>query len=307
VGFVDFIPQRHFFGRSEDQFCPISPCFVQNDCMDASASGVCCENEVWRMNTRDPAVSRADEPLHELASWFSSVLGVAIVLQFASSPSLLAQRAFEKDGHVIYENSQGHAQDLGAGFSPAITQSGQVAMIRGRFFMYGEEFDCGQEALRNWISVYDPATHTEKTLFDRPLAYGRDDFFFCVFQRMQLSPDGLTLYLTSPVYATSGSLAIIRLKQGAVTYVPGVDDVYVIVKGPHRGELLYQQRRDEPGAHYPFVHARADGTPIKVLAEEFLNEGEKAPRLKAYLQTIHGQIIVDGRVFPNSRIAVKVP
>jgi hypothetical protein len=166
--------------------------------------------------------------------------------------------------------------------------------------MYGDEFDCGNKELKNWVAVYDPATRTEKTLFDRPLPYGRDGLPFCIFQRMQLAPDGSALYLTSPVYATSGSLAIIPLKQGTVRYVPGVDDVYVIVNGPHRGELLYQRREDEDGAYYPSVHARADGRLIRVLAEEWLEEGlDKVPRLKEYLRSIGGQIMVNGQAFPK--------
>ena len=105
---------------------------------------------------------------------------------------------------------------------------------------------------------------------------------------------------TSPVYAAAGSLAIISLKQSAVTYVPSVEDVYVIVNGPHRGEILYQQRMDEHGVHYRFVHARADGKPIKVLAEEYLYEGlDKVPRLEAYLRSIGGQIMVNGHAFPK--------
>jgi len=59
--------------------------------------------------------------------------------------------------------------------------------------------------------------------------------------------------------------------QGAVTYVPGVDDVYIIVNGPHRGELMCQRRVMEGHARYPFIRARADGWPIRVIAEEDLN------------------------------------
>jgi hypothetical protein len=226
--------------------------------------------------------------------------GITAVLVLVLTPSIIAQRAFEKANHVIYESRDGKATDLGAGFSPVVTQQGQVALIRGRFFMYGEEFDCKNKELKNWVAVYDPATRAEKTLFDRPLPFWRDDFVFCTFQRMQLAPDGSTLYLTSPVYAAACALAIIALKQGTVAYVPGVEDVYVIVNGPHRGELLYQQRMDEPGVHYPFVHARADGKPIRVLSEEYLEAGlDKVPRLKAYLRSIGGQIMVNGQAFPN--------
>jgi hypothetical protein len=117
---------------------------------------------------------------------------------------------------------------------------------------------------------------------------------------MQLAPDGSTLYLTSPVYATSGSLAIIPLNQGTVKYVPGVDDVYVIVSGPHRGELLYQRRGLEKVVHYPFFHARADGRPIRMAAEARQEDGpDNVPRLKEYLKSLGGQIVVNGQAFPK--------
>jgi len=91
-----------------------------------------------------------------------------------------------------------------------------------------------------------------------------------------------------------------------VNYVPGVMDVFVIESGPHAGDLIYMQRQDptEPGlGHpYPWVHARADGTPIRVLAEEPLRlvgiPHPDAPKLKAYLQRIGGTIIINGRPFP---------
>ncbi len=47
-----------------------------------------------------------------------------------------------------------------------------------------------------------------------------------------------TLYLVSPVYATSGSMAISRFPQKTITYVPGVNFVYVIETGLHRAELI---------------------------------------------------------------------
>ena len=222
------------------------------------------------------------------------------VLVLLLAPGLLAQRAFEKGGHVIYEGRDGRRSDLGVGFSPVLTQRGEVALIRGRLFFYGDQFDCGRKEAKNWIAVWDPATKAERTLFDRALPFGLKEIRFCVFQRMQLSPDEGTLYLVSPVYATSGSLAIVRLGQGAVTYVPGVDDVYIIVNGPHRGELMCQRRVMEGHARYPFIRARADGWPIRVIAEEDLNGGAgEAPRLAAYLRRIGGQIMVNGRAFPE--------
>ena len=236
-----------------------------------------------------------------MRAWYSGGGGRKLaVVVLLLSPGLLAQRAFEKGGHVIYEDRDGRRTDLGVGFSPVVTQRGEVALIRGRLFFYGDQFDCGRKEAKNWIAVYDPATVAERTLFNRALPFGFEGTQYCVFSRMQLSPDEATLYLVSPVYATSGSLAIVRLGQGAVTYVPGVIDVYVIASGPHRGELMYQRRVMEGHARYPFIHARADGWPIRVLAEEDLNGGAgEAPRLAAYLRRIGGQIMVNGRAFPE--------
>ena len=86
---------------------------------------------------------------------------------------------------------------------------------------------------------------------------------FCIFQQMQLSSDASTLYLISPVYATSGSMAIVSLRQGSVTYVRGVNLVYLIETGPHRDELIYWRRVDSAnGPRYPLVHASKTGKPI---------------------------------------------
>jgi hypothetical protein len=231
------------------------------------------------------------------------------VLALLLSPGLLAQRAFEKSGHVVYEDRDGHRTDVGVGFSPVLTQRGEVALIRGRLFRFGDDFDCGRKEAKNWIAVYDPATKAERTLFDRALPFGHNDLQYCAFERMQLSPDEKTLYLVSPVYATSGSLAIVRLGAGTVTYVPGVNDVYVIVSGLHRGELLYNQRMshhvprrrpEDESPWYPFVHAGADGKAIQVIADEWVADGpDKAPKLAAYLRRIGGQIMVNGRAFPE--------
>lgn len=231
------------------------------------------------------------------------------ILLLLLAPSLLAQRAFERRGHVIYEDSGGHRSDLGVGFSPVLTQSGEVALVRGRLLPYGEHFDCRHKNTRNWIAVYSPVTGTEKVLFDRPLRFERGGLPFCVFERMQLSPDESTLYLVAAVYATSGSLAIVPLQQGTVTFVPGVCDIYVIINGSHRGELLYQ-RRMYPELHipgdkgrypyYPFVHARADGKPIRVVADEFPRDGVfDGPRVARYLRSLGGQIILNGQAFPR--------
>ena len=208
-----------------------------------------------------------------------------------------AQRAFEKGGRVVYVSNSGSQTDLGVGFSPVLTAAGKVALIRGRWFYYGDDFDCRNRPTKNWIAIYDPATRIETTLFDGALSFGRDDMQFCIFQEMQLSPDGTTVYLVSPVYATSGSLAIIHLSDNAITYVPGVNSVSVIATGPHKGELVYKQRRTcrtttrfgvDESPCYPFVHARTDGEPIRVLTGEFYDYPDQSPEVAAYLRTIGG-------------------
>jgi hypothetical protein len=219
--------------------------------------------------------------------------------------SLVAQRVFEKGQNVIYEDGRKNRVNLGLGFNPVFTEEGKVAMIRGRRIGYGHHFDCNHKDSKNWISVYDPATRTERVLFDRSLPFGVQGSPMCVFDQMQLSPNGSVLYLVSPVYATAGSLAIIQLEQGAATYVPGVNDVYVIQSGPHRGELIYTRRSvykgdGEEHMYYPFIHAGADGRQIKVIAEEpsLSASGAPRPRLTAYLRKIEGQLMVGGKLIP---------
>ena len=163
-------------------------------------------------------------------------------LTLSLASALMAQRAFEADGKVIYEDAHGNRTNLGFGFNPVLTHDGRVSMIRGRSFGYGEQFDCEKSGNKNWVSVYNPTTKAERILFDRTIPFDGGKWNFCVFEQMQLSYDGSVLYLVSPVYATSGSLAIIHLASGSITFVPGVNFVYVIEAGPHRDELIYQLR-----------------------------------------------------------------
>ena len=227
------------------------------------------------------------------------------VLTLLLASGLMAQRAFEASGVVIYEDAQGNRTNLGTGFNPILTHDGLVALLRGRSFGYGEEFDCARKESKNWVSVYDPATKKERVIFDRPVPF--DGGNFCVFEQMQLSYDGLVVYLVSPVYATSGSLAIIRLSSGAISYVPGVNFVYVIETGPHRDELIYQRRiwhkslddgLEYPG--YPFVHAHSDGRQIAEISNEYFTVGgnDKVPVLRSYLRKIGARITVNGRKLP---------
>jgi hypothetical protein len=187
----------------------------------------------------------------------------------------------------VYEDPRGNRVDLGAGFSPVLTDDGGVALLRGRRFDDGEKFDCDHKETRNWVSVYNPKTKAEHVLFDRTIPFGGGQWKFCVFEQMQLSPGGSVLYLVSPVYATSGSLAIIHLRGGLISYVPGVNQVFVIETGPHRGELIYQRRRyrriSREQGEYPFFTVGGD---------------MRAPILKSYLQSIGGLILVNGKPLP---------
>jgi len=176
-----------------------------------------------------------------------------------------------------------------------------VAFVRGRNFDYGEDFDCGRKDRKNWIAIYNPATGVEKALFDRPLSFGRHDFTSCVFEQMQLSHDGGVLYLVSPVYATSGALAIVDLARGSAKYVPGVDEVYVIETGPHRDELIWYERiYSKTGADDWFVHARADGARVAKISNEHLKVGgnDEVPLLRKYLRNIGGSITISGERLP---------
>jgi hypothetical protein len=223
----------------------------------------------------------------------------ALLLCLAAAAA--AQRVFEDHGAVVYQDASGARQKFGSGFDPLLMSDGKVAFIHGRKFSYGEKFDCSDRNNKNWIDVYDPVAGSRKVLFDRALRFGQD-IAFCVFTQMQLSPDDSILYLVSSVGATAGSLAIVQLKTGAASFVGGVNYVYVIDHGPHRGELIYQQRRPTPTymGSYPWVHARADGKVIKVLVEEdFLKDVPfRAPRLATYLREIEGSINIDGQPFP---------
>jgi hypothetical protein len=234
----------------------------------------------------------------------------AIALSVLFSSNLQAQRTFEKNHHVIYEDAQKRQSDLGIGSKPILT-NGKVLMIRGEPSGPNTDFDCNDQHKKNWISVLDPVTRSEKTLFDAPVHF--DDRLipagYCIFEGVALSPDGQILYVVGPVYATSGSLAVIRLKTKNVTIVAGVNEVYVIETGSHRGELVYSARRYHRDPHdnnqypyYPFIHAQADGKEIGVISEEDLAVGGpkywNLPVLAAYLKQLGGRITVNGDRFP---------
>ena len=229
------------------------------------------------------------------------------VLALLMASDLIAQRAFETSGEVIYEDARASRTNLGVGFNPVLMHDGRVALLRGRRFGYGEEFDCDKRETKNWVSIYNPATKKERILFDRAVPFDGGKWNFCVFEQMQLSYDASVLYLVSAAYATSGSLAIVNLARGSIDYVPGVNMVYVIETGPHRGELIYQRRichksaddgLEYPG--YPFVHAHADGQQITEISNEYftVRGNDEVPLLRSYLRKIGGTITVNGPKLP---------
>jgi len=59
-------------------------------------------------------------------------------------------------------------------------------------------------------------------------------------------------------------------------------------------------RPEDDHITYPLIHARADGTPIKEISNEWLvgETDEKVPRLRAYLKSIDATITVNGARFP---------
>jgi hypothetical protein len=231
-----------------------------------------------------------------------------VFLSLLSPFGLPAHRTFGANGRVIYEDTHGKRTDLGTGFSPVLTSDGRVALLRGRKFGYGDDFNCGKKQERNWVAVYDPVTRIENVLFDRAVNFDGGKWKSCVFEQMQLSHDGSVLYLVSPVYATSGSLAIVSLAEATIKDVPGVCEVYMIETGPHRDELIYVRRvfHNSPdlGEHptYPFIHARADGRPIREVSDEWSGQDnmprDKMPLLRNYLRRIDGTINVNGETLP---------
>ena len=165
-----------------------------------------------------------------------------------------------------------------------------TVLIRGPEFGYGDPFNCANPASKNWIVTIHPTTKAETVIFDQPIDG------FCVFQQAQLSPDGSKLYLSIPTYATASTLAIVQLPAKTITQIPGVNFVYIIETGPHRGDLIYQARVMKSHVTYPFFHARPDGRRIREISEE--QDPDRAPILTKYLRSIGGTITFDGRRVP---------
>ncbi|HUA83118.1 MAG TPA: hypothetical protein VMB85_04620 [Bryobacteraceae bacterium] len=81
------------------------------------------------------------------------------LLLFASS--LWAQRVVERGNHVIYADSSGRETDAGIGFSPVLIRDGKVALLRGRKFGYGDDFNCAHRETKNRVAVFDPRTRSD--------------------------------------------------------------------------------------------------------------------------------------------------
>ena len=75
---------------------------------------------------------------------------ILYILLSLSAPSLMAQRAFERNGDVIYQDASGKQTNLAHGSSPTLNQ-GKVAMIRGLRVRYGD-VDCHSKEQRTGSS-----------------------------------------------------------------------------------------------------------------------------------------------------------
>jgi hypothetical protein len=130
----------------------------------------------------------------------------------------------------------------------------------------------------------------------------------CTFDGIAMSPDESTLYIVSPRYEDSGSMAIVQLKGTEMKIVPRINAVYVIENGFHIGELIYIKRMfikvkgdANPHPFYPLFLANADGTEHRILKAEpltFTDGARQAPYLKKVLDELGGQIRINGRLFP---------
>jgi hypothetical protein len=203
---------------------------------------------------------------------------VPLLLASFFGREMSAQRVYERGTDLVLEDAQGRLRSLGAGFNAVPAADHKFLLIRGARMGFGEESSCERPAFKNRVVLYDIQTNKESLLFDKPLSerrMGHDAA--CVYEHADLSPSGTTLYIVSPCYATAGCLAIIDLPTGAVRYVPGAMDVYVIRGGSREGDLVFMRRlnrkptRDDPRLDdYAYVHARPDGSQIATISNEDL-------------------------------------
>jgi hypothetical protein len=221
---------------------------------------------------------------------------------------LSAQRVYEADNNVVFEDSNHHRISLGPAMSPVPVGNNKILLIRGARMGYGDRFACTKPELKNRIVLYDTKTRTESILYNRPIT---SEFLSeadgCIFEQADLSPDGSTLYIVTPWAATSGRLTIIDLRTEALRHVDGVNEVYVIRGGRAEGDLIYSRRiwgkaaDDDVGyPYYPFIHAKPDGSQISIVSNESFTIGptKKTPILDAYLKELSGRIYVQGRWVP---------
>jgi hypothetical protein len=208
-----------------------------------------------------------------------------LVLGFA----LAAPRAFEMGGAVYYEDADQKQLSLGEGFSPVLNSKGEVAVIRGKRYRFGDDYDCRKRETKNWITVFTPSTGKERILVDYPLRdeVSTDDRYAeCIFQQLAISPDDSVLYVIIPASASSSNLAIVPLKPGGISYVPDVNAVYTT----SAGDLIAVTPRG-------FAHLSATGKQVRSISPEL--DPRRAPLLEAYLRQIGASIMVNGEKLPR--------
>lgn len=237
------------------------------------------------------------------AALFIRVIGMDIPSAFSlRAQSSRLPRAFERGPDILLEDSRGRVTSLGPGFNPIPISDHQVLLIRGARLGYGDA-GCDRPETKDRVVIFDAATRKESVLYDKPIAD------LCAYEHADLSPSGKILYIVLPCNAAAGCLAVIDLSAGSVKSIPGgAMDVFVIRGGQDAGDLLYMRRsmtrptRDDPGhIYYPYIHAHPDGSPISVVSDEVLvlnNGNASAPKLRAWLRSIHGRIYAQGEWIP---------
>lgn len=243
------------------------------------------------------------------AALFIRVIGMDIPSAFSlRAQSSRLPRAFERGPDILLEDSRGRVTSLGPGFNPIPISDHQVLLIRGARLGYGDA-GCDRPETKDRVVIFDATTNKESVLYDRPIRLpfaGAGSV--CVYEHADLSPSGRTLYIVIPCYATANCLAVIDFASGKVKYVRGADDVFVIRGGPNAGDLFYmaflarEPTEDDPRVgDYAYVHARPDGSRIAVISHEALvlrGGNASAPKLRAWLRSIHGRIYAQGEWIP---------
>lgn len=237
-----------------------------------------------------------------------TILAACCFIAIFGLTELHAQRIYTRGSDIVLEDAQGHVTSLGPGFNPIPVSDRQFLLIRGAQMGYGD-IGCDRGGAKDRVVIFDATTNKESVLYDRPIRLpfaGAGSV--CVYEHADLSPSGRTLYIVIPCYVTADCLAVIDLASGKVKYVRGADDVFVIRGGPNAGDLLYmaflarEPTEDDPRVgDYAYVHARPDGSRIAVISHEALVLGggnAPAPKLRAWLRSIHGRIFAQGEWIP---------